>query len=69
MQLDDPGHDLSLVGTAAGLTFNLPATLAADLTGSFKPGVSPTAAPATPPVPSATPPMPSATPPMPSATP
>ena len=41
----DPGHDLSLIGTTADLTFNLPATMAADLTGTFKAGDAPPPAP------------------------
>ena len=36
VRIDDPGHDLSLIGTADGLTFNLPTTLATDLTAEFK---------------------------------
>ncbi len=36
VHLDDPGHDLSLVGTTNGLTFNLPTTVATDLAVEFK---------------------------------
>ncbi len=50
VHLDDLGHDLSPIATAAGLTFNLPASIATDLGGDFKKG---TAAPA--PVPPTTP--------------
>ncbi len=37
----DPGSDGPLVGTYNGLTFELPATLAADLTGDFHKGATP----------------------------
>ena len=35
VHVDDPGHDLSLIGTANGLTFNLPSTAANDLAAEF----------------------------------
>jgi hypothetical protein len=36
VKIADPGHDLSLVGTTGGLTFNLPSTTATDLAAEFK---------------------------------
>jgi hypothetical protein len=36
VQIDDPGHDLSPVGTANGLTFNLPTSVLTDLAAEFK---------------------------------
>ena len=41
VHIDDPGHDLTPVGTANGLTFNLPATLATDVTGDLKKPATP----------------------------